>query len=127
MPGIQVKWGTDERWHRPMFDVVRRVSPDNVTSGVRSACNRVVTGYYATREASADQPLCTDGCFSPAELEAAEEWERTKADHEAAESARMEREAQERERERHATRKANRRRLEIATGKHPKADPPEDE
>ncbi|HZJ67642.1 MAG TPA: hypothetical protein VFD36_29265 [Kofleriaceae bacterium] len=122
-----MKFGADDRWHRPMFDIVRRVTPGVAGEGTRTACNSVVTSYYNTREASADHPLCTDGCFSPAELEAADEWERTKADHEAAESARMEAEADERERERAATRAENRRRLEIATGKHPKVDPPEDE
>ena len=123
-----MKFGRDDRWHRPMFDVVLRApSPDAIGTGTRVACNQVVTGYYATREACPDKPLCEDGCFSQAELAAADEWERTKREHEAAEHARKEQEAQEREAEREAIRAANRRSVEIVTGKHPKIDPPEDD
>jgi hypothetical protein len=98
---VHVKVGsTDAKWHRPMLDPRGLSGPILMT-----ACELTLAGkYYATRHESYEGELCTNGCFTPAELRIAAEYaadaERRRAEEAARDEAEREKWYEENEKRR---------------------------
>lgn len=114
-PGVHVKIAPRGCWHRMTVD------------RTRTACGKLL-GAYATRDESYAGDLCQDGCFTTYELELA-----AKAIEDERERERLEQEQQEQREAARSEQRARdfeaireeRRRIDIATGRHPKLEPDE--
>lgn len=127
-PAMHVKFeSSDGEWHRLTADVSRRRDALNpAVNTIWTACELPITGYFADREESYEGRLCTRGCFTPYELELGR-----KLHEKALERHRLALEEQEREFERWAKERDERReqervRFEIATDRHRKIDADDD-
>lgn len=117
----------DRKRHRLTIDAARAPSHGLHFENARTACGKRIIGYYAPVADAYEGDLCHLGCFTPYERQLAAALAVDAASADAKQWEAFEREEVARKKKRAEDRAADQRRIDIATGRHPKIEKPEGE